>query len=80
MQMEHVNVVFLRNEWEEGKTKPQENETEQAMTREISDSQKQVKEDVPMYVPPLMFVHFPQRLVKSDLVQQFGKVGEWMRN
>jgi hypothetical protein len=49
------------------------------MTREISDSQKQVKEDVPKYVPPLRFVHFPQRLVKSDLVQQFGKVGEWMR-
>jgi Aspartyl protease len=32
-----------------------------------------------MYVPPLRFVPFPQRLVKSDLVQQFGKVGEWMR-
>jgi hypothetical protein len=61
------------------KTKPQENETEQAMTREISDSQKQVKEDVPMYVPPLRFVLFPQRLVKPDFIQQFGKVGEWMR-
>jgi hypothetical protein len=59
MQREHVKVVFSRNEWEEGKTKPQENETEQAMTREISDSQKQIKEDVPMYVPPLRFVHFP---------------------
>jgi Aspartyl protease len=32
-----------------------------------------------MYVFPLRFVPFPQRLVKSDLVQQFGKVGEWMR-
>jgi hypothetical protein len=32
-----------------------------------------------MYVPLLRFVPFPQRLVKSDLVQQFGKVGEWMR-
>jgi hypothetical protein len=79
MQREHVKVVFSRNEWEEGKIKPQENETEQAMTREISNSQKQVKEDVPMYVPPLRFVLFPQRLVKSDLVQQFGKVEEWMR-
>jgi hypothetical protein len=59
MQREHVKVVFSRNEWEEGKTKPQENETEQTMTREISDSQKQIKEDVPMYVPPLRFVHFP---------------------
>jgi hypothetical protein len=74
-----VKAVFSRNEWEEGKTKPQENEIEQAMTREISNSQKQVKEDVPKYVPQLRFVHFPQRLVKSDLVQQFGKVGEWMR-
>jgi hypothetical protein len=69
MQMEHVKIVFLRNEWEEGKTKSQENETEQAMTREISDSQKQVKKDVPKYVPPLRFVSFPQRLVKPDLVQ-----------
>jgi hypothetical protein len=49
------------------------------MTQEISDSQKQVKEDVPKYVPPLRFVHFPQRLVKPNLVQQFGKDGEWMR-
>jgi hypothetical protein len=32
MQREHVKVVFSRNEWEEGKTKPQENETEQVMT------------------------------------------------
>jgi Aspartyl protease len=32
-----------------------------------------------MYVPPLRFVPFPQRLVKSDLVQQFGKVREWMK-
>jgi hypothetical protein len=44
------------------------------MTREISDSQKQVKEDVPMYVPPLSFVPFSQRFVKPHLVQQFGKV------
>jgi thiamine biosynthesis protein ThiC len=36
--------------------------------QEISDSQKQVKEDVPKYVPPLRFP-FPQRLVKPDLVQ-----------
>jgi hypothetical protein len=43
MQREHVKAVFSRNEWEEGKTKPQENETEQVMTREISDSKKQVK-------------------------------------
>jgi non-ribosomal peptide synthetase component F len=40
MQREHVNAVFSRNECEEGKTKLQENETEQTMTREISDSQK----------------------------------------
>jgi hypothetical protein len=46
MQRDHVKAVFSRNEWEEGKTKPQENKTEQEMTREISDSQKQVKEDV----------------------------------
>jgi hypothetical protein len=32
-----------------------------------------------MYVPPLRFVHFPQRLVKPDFVQQFGKIEEWMR-
>jgi hypothetical protein len=32
-----------------------------------------------MYVPPLRFVPFSQRLVKPDLVQQFGKVGDWMR-
>jgi hypothetical protein len=69
MQMEHVKAVFSRNECEEGKTKPQENEIDQAMTREISDSQKQVKEDVSKYVSPLRFVHFPQRLVKPDLVQ-----------
>jgi antitoxin component YwqK of YwqJK toxin-antitoxin module len=31
MKREHVKAVFSRNEWEEGKTKPQENETEQAM-------------------------------------------------
>jgi hypothetical protein len=37
MQREHVKVVFSKNEWEEGKTKPQENKTEQAMTREISE-------------------------------------------
>jgi hypothetical protein len=49
------------------------------MIREISDSQKQVKEGVPKYVPPLRFVHFPQRLIKSDLIQQFGKVRELMR-
>jgi hypothetical protein len=79
MQREHLKTVFSRNKWEEGKTKPQENETEQAMIREISDSQKHVKEDVPMYVSLLRFVPFPQRLVKFDLVQQFGKVGEWMR-
>jgi hypothetical protein len=79
MQKDHVNVVFSRNEWEERNTKPQENKIEQAMTREISDSQKQVKEDVPKYVPPLKFVHFPQRLVKPDLVYQFSKVGDWMR-
>jgi hypothetical protein len=74
-----VNAVFSRNECEEGKTKPQENEIKLAMTREISNSQKQIKEDVPKYVPPLRFVHFPQRLIKPDLIQQFGKVGEWMR-
>jgi hypothetical protein len=36
--MEHVKAVFSRNELEEGKTKPQENETEQAMTRKKSQS------------------------------------------
>jgi hypothetical protein len=35
MQREHVKAIFSRNECEEGNTKPQENETEQAMTREI---------------------------------------------
>jgi hypothetical protein len=79
MQREHVKAVFSRNEYEEGKTKPPENETEQEISREISDFQKQVKKDVPMYVPPLRFVSFPQRLVKPNFVQQFGKVGEWMR-
>jgi hypothetical protein len=49
------------------------------MTREISNSQKQVKKDLPMYVPPLRFIFFPQRLVKPDLIQQFDKVGDWMR-
>jgi hypothetical protein len=49
------------------------------MTREILYSQKQVNEDVFMYVPPLKFVSFSQRLIKSDLVQQFGKIGDWMR-
>jgi single-stranded DNA-specific DHH superfamily exonuclease len=33
MQRENVNVVFSKNEWEEGRTEPQENETEQAMTQ-----------------------------------------------
>jgi antitoxin component YwqK of YwqJK toxin-antitoxin module len=68
MQREHVKAVFSRNECEEGKTKPPENETEQEITREISYFQKQVKEDVPMYVPPLTFVPFPQRLVKPDFI------------
>jgi hypothetical protein len=39
MQREHVNTVFLENEWEEEKTKPQENETEQAMTRSLCEVQ-----------------------------------------
>jgi hypothetical protein len=32
MQREYAKAVFSRNKWEEGKTKPQENETEQEMT------------------------------------------------
>jgi hypothetical protein len=32
MQREHVKAVFSRNECEEGKTKPPENETKQEIT------------------------------------------------
>jgi hypothetical protein len=40
LQREHVKAILSRNEWKEGKTKSRENEIEQAMTREISDSQQ----------------------------------------
>jgi hypothetical protein len=86
-QKEYVDVIFSSSEEKVQKPEEQEKCTEtqhrsqtQAEEEHMEGKNnidalmpKQIKKNVPRYLPPHRFITFPQRLVKPNLVKQTGK-------